>query len=39
MMRRRAAFSTPVGQAAGGDAMAYYSAGVHLLTEEKVIIQ
>ena len=38
MMRRRAAFSTPVGQAASGDTMAYYSAGVHLLAEERVII-
>lgn len=34
-----AAFATPEGAAAGGDAAAHCSSRVHLLTEEKVIIK
>jgi len=33
-----AAFSTPAGEAAKNDAVAHCSARIHLLTEEKVII-
>jgi uncharacterized protein (TIGR02118 family) len=36
---RLAAFATPEGKAAGADAAAHCSARVHLLTEEKVIIE
>jgi len=36
---RTAAFATPEGKAAGADASAHCSARVHLLTEEKVIIE
>jgi uncharacterized protein (TIGR02118 family) len=36
---RVAAFATPEGKAAGGDAAAHCSARVHLLTEEKIIIE
>ena len=36
---RAAAFATPEGKAAAGDAAAHCSSRVHLLTEEKVIIE
>jgi uncharacterized protein (TIGR02118 family) len=36
---RAAAFATPEGKAAAEDASAHCSARVHLLTEEKVIIE
>ena len=36
---RAAAFATPEGKAAGEDASAHCSARVHLLTEEKIIIE
>ena len=36
---RVAAFATPEGKAAAEDAMAHCSARVHLLTEEKVLVQ
>lgn len=36
---RVAAFATPEGQAAGGDAAAHCSSRYHLLTEEKVLIK
>ena len=36
---RQAAFATPEGQAAGGDAAAHCSSRVHLLSEEKIIIE
>ena len=36
---RLAAFGTPEGQAAGADAAAHCSSRVHLLTEEKIIIE
>jgi len=36
---RVAAFATPEGKAAGGDAAAHCSSRVHLLTEEKVLIE
>jgi uncharacterized protein (TIGR02118 family) len=36
---RAAAFATPEGKAAGGDAAAHCSSRTHLLTEERVIIE
>jgi uncharacterized protein (TIGR02118 family) len=36
---RLAAFATEAGKAAAGDAAAHCSARVHLLTEEKVIVE
>ena len=36
---RAAAFATPEGKAAGEDASAHCSSRVHLLTEEKIIIE
>lgn len=36
---RQAAFATPDGKAAGADAAAHCSSRVHLLSEEKVIIE
>jgi uncharacterized protein (TIGR02118 family) len=36
---RQAAFSTPEGQAAAADAAAHCSSRVHLLSEEKIIIE
>ena len=36
---RVAAFATPEGKAAGGDAAAHCSSRVHLLTEEKILIE
>jgi uncharacterized protein (TIGR02118 family) len=36
---RKAAFATPEGKAAGGDAAAHCSSRVHLLTEERIIIE
>ena len=36
---RLAAFATEQGKAAGGDAAAHCSARVHLLTEEKILIE
>ena len=36
---RLAAFATPEGKAAGADAAAHCSSRVHLLTEEKVLIE
>lgn len=36
---RKAAFATPEGKAAAEDAAAHCSSRVHLLTEEKVIIE
>ena len=36
---RIAAFGTPEGKAAGGDAAAHCSSRVHLLTEEKLILE
>jgi uncharacterized protein (TIGR02118 family) len=36
---RKAAFATPAGKAAAEDAAAHCEARVHLLTEEKVIIE
>ena len=36
---RLAAFATPEGKAAGGDAAAHCSSRTHLLTEERVIIE
>jgi len=36
---RQAAFATPEGKAAGGDAAAHCSSRVHLLTEEKIIVE
>ena len=36
---RVAAFNTPEGQAAGGDAATHCSSRYHLLTEEKVFIE
>jgi uncharacterized protein (TIGR02118 family) len=36
---RKAAFATPQGKAAAEDAIAHCSSRIHLLTEEKVIIE
>lgn len=36
---RAAAFATPEGKAAGGDAAAHCSSRTHLLTEERVIVE
>lgn len=36
---RKAAFATPQGKAAAEDAIAHCSSRVHLLTEEKVLIE
>ena len=39
MEARAAAFATPEGKAAAEDAMAHCSSRVHLMTEEKILIE